>query len=254
MNLPDTFTCLWGSPADNSAADHARETRTLARLRCPCGQALGDVHVGVDGPVAVLRGRRLTKVHTADEVIQAYLYDMEIVATNEAEGRWTDLDRVMLKSVEALSEALDSVRGPLLTDSERRPTPRIVAALAPWLSPLRYPDRVVPLGGIVAAVNDLQVHVVDSSGRLRRRLSGLDATCNGCRRVWYLGAELAPWLAEPAATRSSRLIASVEYEAPTRTTWVHNLPAGGSLRRAALYRWLADALSSTAQREYPSAT
>lgn len=178
---------------------------------------------------AAMVGIRQTRPHTAEWLIDCALGDFEAAAT--------DNDQACISATGAFFAALEAVGDP-------------VQSLAAIVPSLQIPPRVRTLAGLPAAIAS-EAARASAVGAHPHHIAGFDVTCPKCRDVWYLGDDLASWLAESARERKRVVLTTGRPAmAPQRT---HAQPAPDRRsQRSALYMHLSTVLESNHNKRIPA--
>ncbi len=165
----DLWTALGGSPA-NPVWREPRG-RVLARVSSDCGRRVASVFQEATFPLVVVPGYRLTRAHTNMVIFDQALLDLEDLL-----GASKTTTSANLGVVRRLIEKLQS-------------------------HPKALPTMVIPETRGDVATLAIQVAEerlrADAGGFKPREFDGLATACGKCKRVHYLGDDLAAWWSTP---------------------------------------------------------
>lgn len=209
----DLFSILNGRPGDTFAGE-VRQRPVVFAVRCKCGDRVASVHNWNGQMMAVCRGRRLTRKHTADEVAEVF---------------FLDVDRVLLKSDGDQISRFNAL-------IERFPS---IDILAQRLPALRLPDLVPPIGGLVETIERERLRAAAAQA-VPNRVAGMQASCPSCRRNYYVGDALADWF---GSSRVQSMTVAAEVDGWSRSTsYADSWPVDGIDSRLRLYEYLSGVL------------
>lgn len=163
---PDLWRSLGGSPPHPDWREP--RGRLLATFVSDCGRKLGAVYQEPTFPMAIVNGYRLTRAHTNMVVFDQALLDIETMVESGVRDGY--------EVVHALVEALNGA-------SHRLP-------------PLAVPEARVDVATLTRQVEEERTAAREGNFK-PREFADLATACGKCKRVHYLGDEMAAWWSTP---------------------------------------------------------